>query len=146
VHCSLTLIALVVPHPQDFAYHSQPVRFSSPTFNGFSNYSRVAFEADLPRIELNTDPPCNRTTGANCVNPPVGANFYPFFSTVSAGGACYWQLGGANIPLTTNKFGGSSTTEFGSLLTSLYPGVGGPVFRINNFRRVLNYNACPAPL
>ena len=38
-----------------------------------------------PRIEAadsQDNPPfCNRTTGADCVNPPRGAAFYPFYST-----------------------------------------------------------------
>jgi hypothetical protein len=128
----------------DFAFHPQPVRFTSPTFNGSSNYDRVAFETDLPRIEApDSGGICNRTTGANCVNPPAGANFYPFFSTVSVWDFCYWQLGGDHIPGTSNDFGGSSTSEFGSLLTSVYPGVGGtPISRINNFRQVLSSNPC----
>jgi hypothetical protein len=45
------------------------------------NYSRVAFEANLPRIESNTNPLCQRhvsnpadqNPGQDCVNPPKGA-------------------------------------------------------------------------
>jgi hypothetical protein len=77
------------------------------------------------------------------VNPPPNSQFYPFFTTRGHGTACQWQFGGANIPGTTNTFGGSSTTEFGPLLTSVYPGpTGNPITRINNFRRVLNHNPC----
>ncbi len=66
------------------------------------NFSRVAFEADLPRIEVFGAPNnCDRTTGAGCVNPPNGATFYPIFSTRGGFGGCLWQLGGANIPGTT---------------------------------------------
>ena len=54
---------------------------------GTTNYSTVAFETDLPRIEASDsqdNPPfCDRTTGANCVNPPNGAQFYPFFTTTA---------------------------------------------------------------
>ncbi|HEX9074341.1 MAG TPA: hypothetical protein VF932_01115 [Anaerolineae bacterium] len=122
------------------------VLFSSPTFNGGQNYARVAFEADLPRIEFATNPPCNRTTGANCVNPPAGANFYPFFTTRNSDDTgCAWQLGGANIPGTKNTFGGSSTAEYGPLLLLAYPTVGNhAVMRYNNFRQVLSDNPCPA--
>jgi hypothetical protein len=131
----------------DRRLHPEAIQFTSPVFNGFRHYSRVGFEADLPRIEAADTldprfPACNRTTGANCVNPPPNSQFYPFFTTHGSGAACHWQLGGANIPGTTNTFGGSSATEFGSLLTSVYPGVGGPITRINNFRRVLNHNPC----
>ena len=142
----------------DRSVHSQPVRFTSPVFQDREgetrNYSRVAFEADLPRIESNTSPPCQRhimnpadpSPGADCLNPPTGANFYPFFTTTGGdeGENCMWQLGGAHIPGTINNFGGSSTSEFGSLLALAYPAAGGvPTFRYNNFRRVLTNNPCP---
>lgn len=129
----------------DALYTPTPIQFSSPRFNGLQRYSQVAFETDLPRIEV---PSCNRTTGAGCVNPPTGAQFYPFFTTTNAGPghSCMWQLGGA-IPGATNTFGGSSTTEYGALLYSLYPSVdtsSNPVgvYRYNNFRQVLSTNPC----
>jgi hypothetical protein len=132
-------------------YHPSSILFTSPVFNGSSSYSRVAFEADLPRIEFATNPPCQRfisnpadpNPGAGCVNPPVGASFYPFYSTGSSGGKCVWQLGGDHIPGTTNDFGGSSTAEFGPLLVLAYPAANGqPTFRYNNFRNVLSSNPC----
>ena len=138
---------------QDAQFHPAPIRFTSPLFNGSSNYARVAFEADLPRIEGSTNPPCQRfisnpaspSPGTGCVNPPVGASFYPFFSTTSVGGQCQWQLGGPFITGTTNNFGGSSAAEFGPLLSLAYPAANGmPSFRFNNFRNVLTSNPCPA--
>ena len=86
--------------------HPESVLFSSPrTGPGDSvNYSRVAFEADLPRIETNT---CNRTTGAGCTLIPTTdkgtpAAFYPFFSAFQNGvpnagiyGQCVWGFGNA---------------------------------------------------
>jgi hypothetical protein len=143
----------------DRSLHPQPVRFTSPLFlDGFGvplNYSRVGFETNLPRIEFDTKPPCQRhisnpsdtNPGEGCVNPPVGADFYPFYTTtrMSDRGDCSWQLGGANIPRTTQTFGGSSTSEFGSLLPLAYPAVGGvPTFLYDNFRNVLSRNPCPA--
>lgn len=76
--------------------------------------SRVAFEADLPRIEAaDLGGICNRSSGANCVNPPPGANSYPIYTTGTdsrdengggrdtgggrdkgGDGNCVWQLGG----------------------------------------------------
>ncbi len=135
---------------KDQQFNPRAILFTSPLFNGTQNYDRVAFEADLPRIEFSTNPPCNRSTGANCVNPPVGANFYPFYttrnlSTPQGQTTCVWQLGGAGIPGTKDTFGGSSTSEFGSLLLLTYPGPGfTPIHRFNNFRQVLSDNACPA--
>lgn len=129
----------------DAAFHPQPFRFTSPVFNGGQNYDRVAFEADLPRIEVPAFSPnnnCDRATGTGCVNPPVGAGFYPFYSTARVHGQCVWQLGGPFIPGTINNFGGSSVTAFGPLLHTDYPAVGGPVTRINNFRNVIAANPC----
>ena len=129
----------------DAARNPGSIRFTSPTFNGGLNYSRVGFEADLPRIEAaDFGGICDRNTGAGCVNPPPGSNFYPFYSTrnnPSVG--CFWQLGGAHIPGTTNTFGGSSATEFGPLLFLDYPGPGfNPIHRTNDFRQVLSTNPC----
>jgi hypothetical protein len=129
----------------------EPVMFTSPLYNLTQNYSRVAFEADLPRIEApDSGGICNRFTGANCNNPPPGSHFYPIYSTAktnrdfSAQG-CAWQLGGAGIKNTTNTFGGNSTNEFGPLLFSFYP-TPNPATRLrtNNFRNVLSSNPCPA--
>ena len=144
---------------RDQALHTQPVEFTSPVFKGkggdSQNFSRVAFEANLPRIEFATNPPCQRhisnpadpDPGSGCVNPPQGAEFYPFYSTAQSQNeqGCVWHLGGAFIPGTTNTFGGNSKAEFGPLLPLAYPAVGGvPSFRYNNFRRVLNSNPCPS--
>ncbi len=121
------------------------VLFTSPTFGNGQNFSRVGFEADLPRIEAaDFGGICNRATGAGCSNPPPGSNFYPFFSTTSDFSVgCYWQLGGANIPGTTNTFGGNSSAEFGPLLFLDYPGPGNtPIHRTNDFRQVLTNNPC----
>ena len=70
----------------DAEFHPQAVQFAGPFFNGARRYERNAFEADLPRIEAADIldprfPPCNVTTGANCVNPPPGAAFYPIYTT-----------------------------------------------------------------
>jgi hypothetical protein len=130
---------------QDAALHPTSVLFTSPTFNGGLNYSRVAFEADLPRIEAaDFGGICNRATGAGCSNPPPGSNFYPFYSTRSdASVGCLWQLGGAHIPGTTNTFGGNPSAEFGPLLFLDYPGPGSvPIHRTNDFRQVLSANPC----
>jgi hypothetical protein len=145
---------------KDQQLHARSVLFTSPLFENSSagvqqNYDRVAFEADLPRIESNTNPVCQRhvsnpadpSPGAGCVNPPAGANFYPFFSTRGGNDECTWQLGGANIPGTKTTFGGSSAAEFGPLLLLAYPAAtppGSVTTRFNNFRNVLSSNPCPS--
>ena len=143
----------------DRVVHAQPIIFSSPLFRDREgekrNYERVAFEADLPRIESNTTPPCQRhvsnpadpNPGAGCVNPPVGADFYPIFTTRGGEGGCQWQLGGTELPGTRLTFGGSSASEYGPLLLLAYApanGSGQPSLRYNNFRRVLPNNPCPS--
>lgn len=142
----------------DRVLHAEPVIFSSPLFEDRSghlrDYSRVAFEADLPRVESNTTPPCQRhisnpadpSPGAGCVNPPVGAAFYPIYTTrITHDDQCQWQLGGNQLPFTAQKFGGTSTSEYGPLLKLAYAGANGqPSFRFNNFRRVLDENPCDA--
>jgi hypothetical protein len=82
------------------------------------------------------------------VNPPITddgqpAQFYPFYSTTSdgPGGSCAWGIG-ANLPNTINNFGGSSTAEYGSLVTNHhYAGGEKTVASIQDFRRVIN-NPC----
>ena len=104
------------------------------------DYPTIAFEADLPRIEST----CNRLTGAGCVNPPPGAAFYPFFSTRVDNGACTWQEGGDFIPGTVNDYGGSSASEFGPLLQTVYPAAGfTTILRYNNFNSGDLPNGCP---
>ena len=129
---------------QDAKYHPRSVEFTSPLFNGTQNFSRVAFEADLPRIEAaDFGGNCNRSTGENCVNPSPGAEFYPIYTTAQHGNNCVWHLGGPYLQNTTNTFGGNSTAEFGPLLQSNYPGNNFmPVFRYNNFRQILGTNPC----
>jgi hypothetical protein len=133
--------------------HPESVLFSSPrTGPGDTlNYSRVAFEADLPRIETNT---CNRTTGVGCTLIPTTdkgtpAAFYPFFSAFQNGvpnagisGQCVWGFG--NDMPRGNSFGRNA--QYGTLLSSSYLifGGGGASHQlINNFRQIMS-NPCPA--
>jgi hypothetical protein len=110
---------------QDALFHAEPVMFSSPLLTDsagrMGNFSRIAFEVDLPRIEFGTTPPCQRHLSnpadkhprQGCVNPPKGAAFYPFYSTRLDRAGCRWQEGGPFIPGTLDDFGGSSAAEFG---------------------------------
>jgi hypothetical protein len=152
------------PNPfRDRQNHPTPVRFTGATTrNGTTDYSTIAFEADLPAIESEDaqfNPPfCDQDTGANCVNPPNGAQFYPFFTTFGGGGGhgdaqshdgfgnggCLWQEGGNFIPGTTNHFGGSSTTEFGSLLRVVFPEPGFTTSNpVSDFNSGDMRNPCP---
>ena len=137
------------PNPVvDRALHPTPVMFTSPLTNG-RNYSTIAFENDMPGFEVQgaqLNPPfCDPNTGANCVNPPSGAAFYPFYSTTFRQGECTWQEGGKYIPRTVNDFGGSSTAEYGPLLQVTFPVAGfTTVKRFVDFNSGNMRNPCPA--
>jgi hypothetical protein len=124
----------------DHQLHAESFVYTSPTTGG-NNYDRVAFEADLPAIELS----CDTNTGVGCVNPPPGASFYPIYSTRGTS-ACGWQEGGTHIPGTVNTFGGTSTAEYGPLVPLVYPPAPGlnsnTAFFFEDFRNVLANNPC----
>ncbi len=133
------------------ANHPTSLLFTSPVTN-HQNYERMAFEADLPRIEVSSLSPsnsCNRTTGANCLRIPltddgVAANFYPFFSTTNLQSTCTWGIGNV-FPGVTNDFGKNNQYGLFLKLTYLVFGGGGATLqRINDFRNVLSSNPCPA--
>jgi hypothetical protein len=146
-----------------------PIRFTSPQFrrqgdqadkrkdkkdkdedDDLIDYDRVAFEANMPLIEFESNPDCDIFNGGQgCTNPPAGAAFYPIFSTIRSEGGCRWQFGGPHIPGTTNNFGGSSTTEFGDISGVAFPGAatlaspnGTSFVRFGNYRRILPKNPC----
>ena len=141
----------------DALLHPTSELFSSPTTGG-SNYPQMAFEGDQSRNEssdtaFRVDTPCQRHVqnprdplpGLGCVNPPPNSNFYPFYSTRNTASGCMWQEGGPYIPGTTNKFGGSSKTEFGPLRVVDYPTApfGAVTKRLNDFRSPVLNNPCP---
>jgi hypothetical protein len=137
----------------DAKYHPEPLRFTSPifksTYGNWENYDRVAFENDMPVFEANCDP----FTGTGCSNPPPGAEFYPLYTTAGIDpdndhdvDGCVWQFGGPDIPGTINKFGGTSTSEFGPLIDLSYPEPGGSITVLEDYRRILNHNPCKAGL
>jgi hypothetical protein len=134
-----------------------PSRFTSPQFrrpgdnpDNLREYNRVAFEADLPDIEFESNPACDIFNGGvGCTNPPTGAAFYPIYSTAKHNGQCMWQVGGPNIPGTTNNFGGTSTTEFGDISGIAFEEAGTPaqpngtsILIFGNYRRILPENPC----
>jgi len=145
--------------------HPTPIRFSSPLTGKQDsfNYDRIAFEADLPRIETST---CNRVTGAGCTLIPTNdrgqpAAFYPFFSigkssekssekgekgekpSMSETG-CQWALGN-HLPKSINDFG--QNAQYGTLLPLVYTAFGGggaSTTLYNDFRQILSVNPCRA--
>ena len=129
----------------DTLHHPTSLLFTSPLSRG-ADYERMAFEADLPRIEFGV---CNRSTGANCTLIPktddgAPANFYPFFSNTKLQDTCTWGLGN-DFPGVTNDFGRNA--QYGPLLQLTYlvfGGQGATLHRYNDFRNVLDSNPCPA--
>jgi hypothetical protein len=140
--------------------HPTSILISSPmTGHDYqSNYQRVAFEADLPRIETagaSAAATCNRNTGVGCTLIPITddqnadgsyttpANFYPYFTAAASGDSCQWTFG-ANIPgLTTNDYG--KNAQYGTLLKLVYPvsgGGGSTTSRYNDFRQILANVPC----
>lgn len=137
---------------QDRKIHPQPVVFTSPTLtNGGNqfNYSKVAFETDLPALEeaFHTNA-CSTATGLHCTNPPTGAKFYPIYSTKNnSHGDCEWQFGGAHIAKTTNNFGGTPAAAYGNTFATLFQtGPSTAVKFYGIFRHGLKNNPCPAVL
>jgi hypothetical protein len=130
--------------------HPTAIQFSSPLTGARYNlnYSRVAFEADLPRIEASDlGGPCNRSTGAGCMLIPqtddgLPATFYPFFSIGQTQRDCRWRLGN-HIPGSKNDFG--QNAQYGTLLNLTYTAFGGggaSVTLYDDFRNILSNNPC----
>jgi hypothetical protein len=143
------------PNPAvDRQLHPTSELFTSPVTGSGRNYSTIAFETDLPDLESDVNQDggtfCNQQTGANCVVPPDGAAFYPFFTTTVRDGTCTWQEGGNFIPGTINHFGGSAGAEFGQLLRVDFPapGANGPTIAtaFEDFNSGDRPNACPVGL
>jgi hypothetical protein len=132
--------------------HPTSIQFTSPITGGYQ-YERVAFEANLPRIEapgLGSGNNCVRTTGVGCTLIPLTddgqpANFYPFYSIDRHGAKCAWLFGNDIPRQTTNDFG--QNNQYGSelFLNYLVFGGGGATFsQTDNFRQILSTNPCPA--
>jgi hypothetical protein len=131
-----------LPDPvQDQRLHAESFLFTSPLTGG-QNYDRLAFEADLPTFEFFVG--CHQVSGDGCTNPPLGAQFYPIYSTRTGRGACGWQEGGTFIQGTSNTFGGTSSSEYGPILGVHYapfPQFNFPIL-FEDFHNTLASNPC----
>jgi hypothetical protein len=83
------------------------IRYVGPFTNGHT-YPDIQFETDAPGSESL----CDVTTGTDCTAPPLGSQFYPFWTLTNQqslggrpGGACVWNFGNVNPGVTTNDFG-----------------------------------------
>jgi len=96
-----------------------------------ASYPRAQFETDAPGSEFL----CNLATQFNCVVPPLGAMFYPFWTLTNKmgqglghglfpAGACVWNFGNVIPRVTTNTFrkdheyGKADFARFGGTATS----------------------------
>ena len=87
-------------HPTSFQYVGPFQRNGKP-------YPQIQFQTDVAASEAL----CNTTTGVGCTAPPIGSEFYPFWSmspTFSALGSfasrCVWNFGNV-LPTTIRTFG-----------------------------------------
>jgi hypothetical protein len=85
----------------------------------FGAYDALQFQTDIPSSELT----CDFVTGANCVAPPVGAQFYPFYNQLGWGNECVLAFGNDIPGRTTNNFGkdaqyGAPSARYAGDLTS----------------------------
>lgn len=102
-----------------------PFHVGAPTTgSGYTTaYPQFAFETDLPRIEASDlGGTCVRTgssAGSGCTNPPKtddgAAAFYPYYTRLAD---CSF-VEGSNFG-TGDNFGGSSTSEYGTLYGNPY--------------------------
>jgi hypothetical protein len=90
----------------------QSVRFAGPFMASGAPYPQIQFETDAAGSEFL----CNLATQFNCVVPPLGAKFYPFWTltnvkgqSIGSGlfpaGACIWNFGNQIPNVTTQNFG-----------------------------------------
>ena len=112
-------------HPQSFEYIGPFQASGHP-------YPTIQYETDIAGSEIL----CNTATGAGCTAPPIGANFYPFWSLGSVTGLgghsaakgsslgpCVWNFGNV-LPTTRHTFGKDAqygtpdVARYGGTLTS----------------------------
>jgi hypothetical protein len=137
--------------PDGKAIHPTPVLWSSPTTGG-SAYSQIAFNTDLPSIESvgGGGGKCDNITGKGCTDPPPTDDgkpaFYPYYSTVSKGSACFWALGNLRgVKGTTNSFGGNAAAQYGPLQLSrgyVFNGGGATQAQYLDYQKILPTNPC----
>ncbi len=98
------------------------IQYVGPFTNGHT-YTKIQFETDVAASEAL----CDTATGSQCTAPPLGAQFYPFWTLTnkqSSSGACVWNFGNVNPGVTTNDFGKDAeygtpdVARFGGTLTS----------------------------
>ena len=101
--------------------HPTAAEYAGPFTNG-RTYPQVQFETDIGGSSFL----CDTATGAGCQAPPIGSNFYPywslspkFFPFGSKAASCVWNFGG-QLPNTLENFG--KDAEYGTPALNYYGG------------------------
>ena len=102
--------------------HPTAFQYVGPLQANGKPYPQIQFETDVDGSAAL----CKLSSGAGCTVPPIGAEFYPYWSLGSQASAlgsrltsCVWNFGG-NLPGTVENFGGDS--EYGSPALGYYAG------------------------
>jgi hypothetical protein len=113
--------------PNGSANVPQSFRYAGPFDPTGSTYPQIQFETDAAGSEFL----CNLTRQLNCVVPPLGAKFYPFWTLTSKKGqgvghglfptgACTWNFGNVIPKVTSRNFG--KAAEYGTANFARYGG------------------------
>jgi hypothetical protein len=108
--------------PDGTSNHPTAVAYVGPFDKLGRPYPTVQYETDIAGSEFL----CNTATGADCTAPPMGSDFYPFWSLAKASGGlggglagCVWNMGNVT-PATVQTFG--KDAEYGKPDLSWYGG------------------------
>jgi hypothetical protein len=112
--------------PDGTKNHPTSFQYVGPFLANGQTYPQIQFETDVAASENL----CNTVTGAGCTAPPIGAQFYPFWSLSPSSNAlgshatqCVWNFGNV-LPTTSQTFGKDAqygvpnVARFGGTLTS----------------------------
>jgi len=101
--------------------HPTAAEYAGPFTDGKA-YPQVQFETDIGGSSFL----CDTATGAGCQAPPIGSNFYPYWSLSpkflpfgSNATSCVWNFGG-QLPNTLRNFG--KDAEYGTPALNYYGG------------------------
>jgi hypothetical protein len=104
-------------------------RYVGPFLANGDTYPTVQFETDIAGSEIL----CNVVTGVDCLAPPLGAKFYPYWTLTNKqtvghdmfpSHACIWNFGSTIRHITTNnlgrdaEYGVSDIAEYGGTVIS----------------------------
>jgi hypothetical protein len=114
--------------PNGTRNHPTPTEYIGP-FTGGLPYPDIQFETDIAGSEFL----CNTSTGHDCLAPPLGAQFYPYWTLAGLrhalgfsdrrgrhGGLCIWDFGKTISGVTKHSFG--KDAEYGTSDTARYGG------------------------